>query len=175
MITTLSLIKRQMDDAWTFVESALEDVDDDMLHWEPAPGCWGLRLKDGRWRFDYHIPDPIPSGPKTIGWLVSHLATCKEMHHHFCFGSGEKDWDDLIIPGDASSLKQYLAHSHGLLRGALDGLKETDLERAVGVTGRPQASLPLWQALWFDIHHDYEHGGQIFQVKNEYKNTHRPE
>lgn len=168
------MLKKQMDDAWCFLSRAMDGVDDIMLHWAPSPGSWGLRLKGGRWRLDYHLPDPIPPGPKTIGWLAAHLATCKEMHGNILFGDGRMDWDDLVIPGDAEGLKQYLNKAHQDLRRGLESLEDDDLIRQISTTSNSGEKLYLWQALWFDIHHDFEHGGQIFQVRNEYTMRCRP-
>jgi hypothetical protein len=170
VITLISLLKKQMDSAWALVVRAMEDVDDEMLHWKPAPGCWGLRLVNGLWQLDYHVPEPIPPGPKTIGWLAGHLATVKERHYNLCFESGDKDWGDLVIPGDAEGLRGYLARAHRPLRDALDHLEDADLMRNIPARTDEGEELALWQGLWFDIYHDIEHGGQIFQIKNEYRN-----
>jgi len=54
------------------------------------------------------------------------------------------------------------------LREALDQLREDDLQRVITPEGSEGVSIPLWRSYWFDIRHDFEHGGQIFQIKNEY-------
>jgi hypothetical protein len=166
-MNAISLLKQQMDDAWDLVRRAMADVDDTMLHWEPVPaGCWGLRLRDGRWRLDYHYPDPIPPGPKTIGWLASHLATCKEMYYEYGFGPRKKTWDDLTIPGDAEGLRLYLARTQEPLRRVLESLRDDELDR-VTLTNWGEEK-PVWWILWVMVQHDIEHGGQIWQVKNQY-------
>lgn len=168
MITALTILKKQMDDARDLVERAMYDVDDEMLHWEPAPGCLGLRLVDGRWTLDHNMSSPVPPGPKTIGWLAAHLASVREIHSELCFGKGEKDWGDLVIPGDAEGLRQYLERAFREYRDAVERLDESDLEWEIVPTDDGDRKLAVWQALWFDIKHDVEHAGQIFQVKNEY-------
>ena len=170
MMTVASLLAKQMDSAWELVRRAMEDVTDEMLHWRPVPGCWRLRLVKGLWKLDYHTPRPVPPGPKTIGWLAGHLATVKEMHYNYCFESAEKDWDELIVPGDAEGMRQYLSRAHRPLREALDRLEEADLMKELPIKTDDGKTINLWQGLWFDIYHDIEHGGQIFQVKNEYRN-----
>jgi hypothetical protein len=171
MITVLSLLKAQMDEGWNYLARAVEGVDDALLHWEPAPGSWGLRRKNGHWKLDYHIPDQITPGPKTIGWLIAHLATCKEIHTDLLFGSGRKSWSDLSIPGHTVGLRQYLERSHRILRGSLDQLKTEDLHHCIRKPSDSGHELTVWQALCFDIHHDFQHGGQIFQVRNEYHSS----
>jgi hypothetical protein len=71
MISTVSLLKTEMEDAWDLLVRTVAGIDDKILHWEPAPGSWGLLLKDGRWKIDDHLPNPLPPGPKTIGWPLT--------------------------------------------------------------------------------------------------------
>ncbi len=167
-MTFKGLLEFQMDSAWKFLERAVEGIDDDMLHWEPAPGCWGLRDNAGRWCLDFYVPNPLPPGPKTVGWLMAHLATCKEMHYDILFGSGRKDWEKLDLPGGADDMRRYLNEVHFPLRKKLEQLDIKSLEKPVPHRSDDSKTIPLWQIICFDIYHDYEHGGQIFQVKNEY-------
>jgi hypothetical protein len=161
----VSLLKLQMDEAWDLVSRAMADVDDSMLHWRPCPqGCWELRLTEGRWRPDYHEEQPLPPGPKTIGWLAAHLATCKEMYFEYAFGNRRKTWDELDIPGDAQGLRGYLARTQEPLRRKLDGLCPTDLDTLTLANWGEEK--PVWWILWTMVLHDLEHGGQIWQVKN---------
>jgi hypothetical protein len=163
----VSLLKVQMDEAWDVVRRAMADVDDEMVHWKPASrGCWELRLCGGRWRPAYPDEKPLPPGPKTIGWLASHLAACKEMYYEYGFGAGRKSWDELSIPGDAEGLRQYLSRTQDPLRAALDGLSEEDLDRAAPTNWGEEK--PVWWILSTMALHDLEHGGQIWQVKNQY-------
>lgn len=170
-MNAIELLRKQMEEAWGLVERAMVDVNDDMLHWEPAPGSWGLRLRKGRWQPDYHIPDPIPPGPKTIGWLAAHIAACKEMYYEYAFGPRQKNWDDLNIPGDVEGLHQYLKRTHEPFKHVLDQLDESDLKVLTSTNWGEEK--PIWWILWTMIYHDLEHGGQIFQVKNEYINKTR--
>jgi hypothetical protein len=67
-------------------------------------------------------------------------------------------------------MRQYLSRAHRPLREALERLKEADLMKELPIKTDDGKTISLWQGLWFDIYHDIEHGGQIFQVKNEYRN-----
>ena len=167
MITAISLLKNQTDESFALVQKGMADVDDAMLHWEPSPGSWGLRQKRGYWIPDYDQPKAIPPGPKTIGWLASHIATCKDMYYEYAFGPAKKTWYDLRIPGDSAGLREYMERTHLALKSKLDEIVEGGLEQMVATNwGEPK---PLWGVFWIMIYHDIEHGGQIMQVKNEYR------
>jgi hypothetical protein len=166
MISLVSFLKERADEAFALIVKAMADVDDDILHWEPAPNSRGLRPKNGYWIPDYDQPQPLPPGPKTIGWLAAHIATCKEMYFEYAFGPGKKQWHDLIIPGDSQGLRKYIEHSHRPLMAKLDELAETDLEKLVSTNCGEKK--PIWWIYWIMIYHDIEHGGQIFQIKREY-------
>ena len=113
------------------------------------------------------LRDPIPPGPKTIGWLAAHLATCKEMYREYAFGPGRRDWEDLEIPHDAEGLRRYLRRTHAALVDELEAMKEGDLERPVGTSWGEER--PVWWIFWTMIYHDAAHGAQIMQIKNEFR------
>jgi hypothetical protein len=62
------------DEAWRRIRARLDGLTDDEYHWEPAPGCWGVRPgADGRWRADWPLPRPDPEPFTTIAWRLWHL------------------------------------------------------------------------------------------------------
>ncbi len=169
----VNLLKFQMDEAWGILSRAMAEVDDAMLRWTPSPcGCWELRLKDGKWQPDYHGEQPLPPGPKTIGWLAAHLATCKEMYFEYAVGERKKTWDELYIPGNAEGMRSYLKRTHELLRQKLEKLGAGDLDEST-LTNWGERK-PVWWILSIMAQHDLEHGGQIWQVRNQYTVSHAP-
>ncbi|MCP4651369.1 MAG: DinB family protein [PVC group bacterium] len=168
MMTTISLLRKQLNFSFDLVTRAMADIDDTMLHWEPAPNSWGLRLHNDLWIIDSPKPDPIPPGPKTIGWLAAHLAGCKEMYFDYAFGPGNKIPEQLILPGDAIGLNKYLVKTQKALKQKLSKLSVDDLEKKTATFWGEKK--PIWWIYWIMIYHDTEHGGQIMQIKNEYKN-----
>lgn len=59
---------------WQRLQARLEGLTDEEYHWEPAPGCWGIRTRaDGSVRADVAIPatDPVPF--TTIAWRLWHV------------------------------------------------------------------------------------------------------
>jgi len=166
MITVVTLLRNQLDDAFDLVRKAMADVNNSMIHWEPAPGCWGLRLRNGQWFPDFD--KPRPPAPKTIAWLAAHLAGCKDMYYEYAFGPAKKKWKDLEGPGDAINLRLYLENTQNALVKKLAELNDVDLDRPALTNWGEEK--PIWWIYWIMIYHDAEHGGQIMQVKNEYRN-----
>jgi len=170
MMTTLSLLREQLSFSFDLVSRAMSKIDDTILHWEPAPNSWGLRLRNDHWTLDSSAkPSPIPPGPKTIAWLAAHLATNKEMYFEYAFGSGIKTSEQLIIPSDVKGLRKYLKKTQNALVQKLTKLTENDLQQKMSTFWGEEK--PLWWIYWIMVYHDVMHGGQIMQVKNEYKNT----
>jgi hypothetical protein len=169
----VALLKFQMDEAWDTVNRAMAGVDDTMLRWTPTEtGCWELRLKAGKWLPDYHGEQPLPPGPKTIGWLAAHLAMCKEMYFEYAFGARKKTWDELTVPCDAEGMRLYLARTQQPLCQAIDGLDARNLDE-ITLTNWGEAK-PVWWILSTMALHDLEHGGQMWQVRNQYIVSHTP-
>lgn len=164
----IEFLKGRIKDSYNLVVGSLLDVDDQMLHWEPAPGSWGLRNHNGIWIPDYDRPNPKEPGPKTIGWLIAHIASCKEMYFEYAFGPALKQWEKLDIPGDIKRLRDYLDVVQRPLVDKLETLTEPDLEKPALTNWGEQK--PIWWIYWIMFSHDIEHGGQIFQIKREYRN-----
>lgn len=166
----IEFLKGRVRDSYELVISSLYEVDDQMLHWEPFPGSWGLRYNNGVWIPDFDRPNPKAPGPKTIGWLLAHIASCKEMYFEYAFGPALKQWEDLIIPGDIQGLRDYLDSMQRPLADKLELLNESDLEKPILTNWGAQK--PVWWIYWIMLSHDIEHGGQIFQIKREYQCRH---
>lgn len=86
------------------------------------------------------------------------------------FGTGKKKWEELVIPGTAEELWKYIKNMHRPLRVKLDHLSAEELLRPAPKPSDIGKEITVWRVLWYDIYHDIEHGGQIFQVRNEYLN-----
>lgn len=164
----IEFLRGRIEDSFNLVNDSLTDVDNHMLHWEPAPGSWGLRNHNGIWILDYDRPNPKEPGPKTIGWLIAHICSCKEMYFEYAFGPALKKWEELEIPGDIKGLRNYLYLVQQPLVNTLKTLTEADLEKSALTNWGEQK--PIWWIYWILFSHDIEHGGQIFQVKREYIN-----
>ncbi len=72
MAETQKELQRLSDTVWERTWRRLEGLTDDEYSWEPAPGCWSIRDRDGKaateWAPLVH-PDPFT----TIAWRLWHL------------------------------------------------------------------------------------------------------
>jgi len=67
-----------------------EGLTDAEYLWEPALGCWSVRLgEDGRWRQDLADREPNLPPFTTIAWRLAHIATVfgERVSNHFGDGS----------------------------------------------------------------------------------------
>ena len=91
---------------------SIDGLTDDELHWEPAPGMWGLRLKTelhtpmpddvspGDWWLDGVRPRPDPEPFTTIGWRMAHMIL--GTFNWNAIIRGEKVPPEPSLPGDAA-------------------------------------------------------------------------
>ena len=62
------------DGVWRRLRARVDGLTDDEYFWEPAPGCWSIRMRpDGTWRSDGALPRPDPEPFTTIAWRLWHL------------------------------------------------------------------------------------------------------
>ena len=162
------LLARQMEDAFSFIRRAVEGLTDDEFSWEPVPGSWRVyRGDDGRWTYDYQLPEPDPSPFTTIGWRLFHVASCKVMYHEYAFGPGRITWDTIEVPHTAVDTIAMLEHGQALLVADVAALADPDLgeERPTNWGER----WPTWRILWTMVHHDLWHGGEIGAVRDLFR------
>ncbi|MBW8481701.1 DinB family protein [Actinomadura parmotrematis] len=83
----------------------LAGLTDDEYRWEPVPGCWSVRLVDGRWSIDGEgggppPPDPVPF--TTIAWRLGHIGMTFLDYDSRLFGDGPLAPADIKLPGSAT-------------------------------------------------------------------------
>jgi hypothetical protein len=164
------LLMTETDEAWEIMRSRLEGLSDDEFLWEPAPGCWTVRLdQDGRWIEDYADPAPEPPPFTTIAWRLVHVAACKIMYHEYAFGPARLTWGELDIPHTAAGAITWLEEGHARLRAALEGFDDDGLEES-----RPTnwgELWPAWRIFWTMVLHDLHHGAEIGCLRDLYQAT----
>jgi hypothetical protein len=164
-----------MDEAYRSMRDRLDGIDEAEYFWEPVPGSWTVKeLPDGRWGYDYAIPDPDPAPFTTIAWRVNHLATCKVMYHEHAFGPGTLTWLTIETPPSMAEAFAMLDRGQGLLAEDLATLgSDDDLDRPVRTNWGEV--WPAWRIFWTMIHHDALHGGEIACVRDLSAHTIREE
>ena len=62
------------DEVWERIRDRLEGLSDAEYFWEPVPGCWTVRQRDGgSWTADTALPGPDIAPCTTIAWRLWHL------------------------------------------------------------------------------------------------------
>jgi hypothetical protein len=169
---TVALLALQMDEAYGSLLGSIEGLTDEEFLWEPVPGCWTVRLDTrDRWTLDYAIPAPAPPPFTTIAWRLIHLATCKVMYYEHAFGPAELTWDSLEIPHTFTDSTAMLKTGQQLLRNALDGLADADLEEERRTNWGDM--WPTWRIFWVMISHDLGHGAEIGCLRDLYRTMDR--
>ena len=169
-MTHVELLAAQMDEVYGRLRRRLEGLGDDEYFWEPVPGCWAVRRDgSGGWVTDYAEPDPDPPPLTTIGWRLVHLADCKLVYHEWAFGERRLTFPDLATPGTAAGAVARLEEGQGLLRAALAGLGDEELDGPRWTNWGER--WPAWRVLWTMIDHDAHHGGEIGCLRDLYRVT----
>lgn len=162
-MTIIEFLLRQMDDAWDTLQRSLKGLTDEEYWWEPSPNAWTLRQINGKWHYDYDIPNPRLPGPLTIAWMVFNLASCKVMYMEYAFGKAALHWEDIAVPTTKQEGLDFLEQSHPLLRSSVASLTDADLAIA-----RLTNWGELWSTekiVWTMIQHDVYHGAQVFATR----------
>ena len=124
----------QLDFHWTnHVRPRLEGLTDAELHWEPAPGAWGVRTVDGTTTIDWAFPEPDPVPVTTIAWRLAHVAVGvfgQRAASHF--GGPPTSYADIGWCMTAAGVLARLDDSYDRWRVGVRGLDAAGLGRPVG-------------------------------------------
>ena len=157
-----------MHESWHYVRNLVAGLTDEEFFWEPVAHCWRIyQLDNGRWTYDYAIPDPNPAPLTTIGWRLVHLASCKVMYHEYAFGAQRLTFPDLTIPHTAHDTICWLEEGHRLLEADLSMMVNDDLNRLVLTNWGEQ--WPAWRIFWVMLSHDIQHGAEIGCLRDLYR------
>lgn len=124
----------------------LQGLGEEEYHWEPAPGCWGVRPRGGAtspeapgsggWTVDIAFPEPEPAPVTTIAWRLAHVVVgifaVRSVAHFgavFPWGTGYQDW---AYAGSAAEALEQLDTTYGAWRDGVRALEEEALARPVG-------------------------------------------
>lgn len=65
-----------LDFVWPRIRGRLDGMTDEEYLWQPAPGCWSVRLAgSGKWEAEVADPAPVPAPVTTIAWRTWHIGT----------------------------------------------------------------------------------------------------
>jgi hypothetical protein len=126
----ITLLRWQLDVAWSLLELHLGDLTDAECLWEPTVRCWTVRRHSGdRWRADWEVPEPEPAPAPTIAWLLWHIGFWWTQTHESCFGThGRLLRTDLEWPGSADAAVNWIVDCKDRWSAAVDALGEEELD-----------------------------------------------
>ncbi len=168
MDPAVGLLATQLDEAYGYVRARVEGLTQEESSWEPVDACWTVfRLPDGRWSYNYELPEPKPAPLTTIGLRLNHVALCKVMYHEHAFGDARLTWDTIDTPGTVAGTLAVLDNGQSLLAADVRALRDADL--AAPVSTNWGELWPTWKILWEMIAHDLQHGAEIGALRDLYR------
>jgi hypothetical protein len=168
MVKTVDVLASEMREAYAELMGTISGLTDAECSWEPVDGSWRVfRDGEGRWTYDYALPEPQPAPFTTIGWRLVHIALCKVMYHEWAFGPREETWTTIETPGDVAATITMLERGQGQLADDLASLNDRDLERRVLTNWGEE--WPAWRIFTTMTDHDRHHGAEIGVLRDLYR------
>ncbi len=167
-------LAEQLDWHWTHqARPRLEGLTDDECHWEPVPGCWGIRpAGDGTFTYDFAQPEPEPPPVTTIAWRLAHVAgPILGFRAHAHFGTG-RSRDRLELPGTAEGMLTLLDDVYVDWIDGVRALGDGGLARPCGPAEGPWHESPM-AALVLHINREViHHMAEVALLRDLYRWTH---
>jgi hypothetical protein len=121
----LDALRWQFDMTWRLAEThLLAGLTDDMCLWEPSPGAWSVRLRDGVWRPDWADVEPDPAPAASIAWMAWHVSWWWSEALARAEGAVPPGREGVHYPGSAAGVLDQLSKLAGRWRAVLAGLDE---------------------------------------------------
>jgi hypothetical protein len=119
---------RQFETACKLINFHLDGLTTDECLWRPAhKGLHVHQVPDGRWRADWPDLEGYDIGPPSIAWLTWHLGFwwCMVLDHSF--GEGTVSRENVMWPGSADGVRQWLGLLQTQWRVILEQVTAKDL------------------------------------------------
>jgi hypothetical protein len=124
-------LTRQFETAWKLTSYHLDGLTTEECLWRPArEGLHVVRGSDGTWRADWPDREGYDLGPPSIAWLTWHLGFWWSMALNHSFGDGALSREQVMWPGTAGGVREWLGRLHTEWRGVLEQMADDDLRSA---------------------------------------------
>ncbi len=176
------LVVEQLTWHWdALVRPHLEGLTDEELHWEPVPGCWGVRPRGdatsshaaggGDWVIDFAFPEPAPPPVTTIAWRLWHViegVLGGRARAHFEDGPGV-DYGTVEYRPDAAGTLAALDDVYARWVTGVRALGPAGMARACGAHEGPFADHPM-AALVLHINREaIHHLAEVLLLRDLYR------
>lgn len=143
---------RQFETAWKLASYHLDGLGTEECLWRPAPrGLHVRQMPDGTWFADWPEHEGYDLGPPSVAWLTWHLGFWWSMVLDHSFGEGVLTRQDIVWPGSAEGVREWLGRLQGRWRGILDHITDEDL-RSEARTRWPFQARPFGDVVaWVNI------------------------
>ncbi|PRQ06835.1 DinB family protein [Enhygromyxa salina] len=119
---------RQFETAWALTSYHLESLTTEECLWRPASkGLHVHPLPDGRWRADWPEHEGYDLGPSSLAWLTWHLGFWWSMVLDHSFGDGKLAREDVMWPGTAGNVREWVRHLQQRWRTMLEQVTDEEL------------------------------------------------
>ncbi len=126
-----SYLIRQFETAWKLTNLHFDGLTTDECLWRPArKGLHVHPLPDGKWRADWPDHEGYDLGPPSIAWLTWHVGFWWSMVLDHSFGEATLSREDVMWPGNADGVRDWLSRLQRQWRGALEKVTDQDLQSA---------------------------------------------
>lgn len=108
------------DQVWDRFTARLDGLADEEYFWEPVPGCWSVRARDGRWTIDggggdaSAGPAPQPAPVTTIAWRIGHIGLTFIGFGDRLFSDAKIGLDDVEFASSATAARAFLDSTYQL-------------------------------------------------------------
>ncbi|MGQ7350041.1 DinB family protein [Quadrisphaera oryzae] len=162
------------------VRPRLEGLTDAELHWEPVPGCWGVRPQGtssapmsaggGDWACDFGIPEPQPAPFTTIAWRLAHLTVGvfgQRAASHFGYrGPGSAGYLAHDYAGTADEALAQLDAAHAAWTDGVRSLAPSAWARPVGEAEGEWAAHPMSSLVLHITREAVHHGAEVCLLRD---------
>lgn len=140
---------RQFETAWKLTNIHLDGLATEECLWRPArKGLHVHHVHGAGWRADWPDHEGYDLGPPSIAWLTWHVGFWWSMVLDHSFGDGALSRENVMWPGNADGVREWLGRLHREWRAVLEQVTGDDL-RSVQRTrwpfqDRPFADVVAW-------------------------------
>jgi DinB superfamily len=160
----------------------LAGLTDEQLHWEPAPGTWGVRRRAeavtnmaagaGDTVIDFALPEPTPPPLTTVAWRLGHIAMVLGQRAANHFGAGDLDYPTVDWPLGARDMLAFVDAQHDRWIEGVRSLGPEGLGRPCGPSEGPYADAPM-AALVLHINREVlHHGAEVALMLDLHEHLH---
>ncbi len=176
-------------DSGTGLRTEIPPMTDEECRWEPVPGCWTVRRREGgpgprateligagEWGLDSAWPPPWPPPFTTIAWRLGHLSSMLALRADHMAGSHSRTDDDYAFSGLAAEGIAAFGTGVRAWHEVLTGVTGDAALDEVGRSTYPYGSDPedrLIDTVWWVNQEVLHHGAEIALLRDLFREQHR--